>query len=182
VDYADAVLSDIMEKHQKGERAIEKDEIRAIWYGTPMWTDLNFYNWLERELNVTVPMDMFGFYAAVGLIDTNSEQGMLEGIARNALRNFPMTIQLLGSMDDYVDDYVHMCHFYEADFGVIPGHLGCAHAWGASGTIKKASEKIGVPLLSFEFDMLDPRVTPLEDVQNVISQFVKEIVAPRKGI
>ena len=146
-----------------------------------MWSDLNFYNWLERELNVTVPMDMFGYYAPVGLIDTGSETGMLEGIARNALRNFPMTRQLLGSMEDYIDDYVNLCRFYEADFGVFPGHLGCTHAWGAFGMLKRTSEKINVPLLSFEFDMLDPRVTPLDDIQTIFTQFVNEIVIPRKS-
>jgi hypothetical protein len=182
VDYARAMLTDLKDRLGRGERATGEYEIRAVWYGDPMWSDLNFYNWLERELNVTVPMDMFGYYAPVGLIDTGSETGMLEGIARNAMRNFPMTRQLLGSMEDYIEDYVNLCRFYEADFGVYPGHLGCAHAWGAFGTLSKVSREINIPLLSFEFDMLDPRITPLEDLQRLFTQFVSEIVLPRKGL
>ncbi len=181
IHYAREILTDLKEKQERGERATPEKEIRAIWYGDPMWSDLNFYNWLERELSVTVPMDMFGYFTSVGLIDTGSREGMLEGIGRNALRNFPMTRQLLGSMENYIDDYVNLCRFYEADFGVIPGHLGCTHAWGAFGMVKKASEKIGVPLLSFEFDMLDPRITPLEDIQTVFTQYVNEIIRPRKA-
>ena len=90
-------------------KTVDGDELRAIWMGTPYWTDLNFYNWLEGELNVTVPMDMFGYYHADSLIDTSSEEKMLEGIARNAMRNFPMTRQLLGSYENYLDDYRMLC-------------------------------------------------------------------------
>ncbi len=181
-DYARVMLEDIKKRRDEGERATGEPEIRAVWYGDPMWSNLNFYNWLERELHVTVPMDMFGFYTPVGLIDTDSEQGILEGIARNALRNFPMTRQLLGSMEEYIDDYVYLCSAYDADFGVLPGHLGCTHAWGAMGMLKKASRKMNMPLLSFEFDMLDPRVTPTEDLQSLFTGFVNDIVRPAKGM
>jgi benzoyl-CoA reductase/2-hydroxyglutaryl-CoA dehydratase subunit BcrC/BadD/HgdB len=182
VDYAREMLADLKERHERGKQATKDYEIRAIWYGDPIWSNLTFYNWLERELHVTVPMDMFAYYAPVGLINTDSETGMLEGIARNSMRNFPMTRQLTGSMDDYIDDYVKLCQVYQADFGVFPGHLGCTHAWGALRMLKRASEKINVPLLSFEFDMLDQRVTPLEDIQTLFTRFVNEIVLPRKGM
>jgi benzoyl-CoA reductase/2-hydroxyglutaryl-CoA dehydratase subunit BcrC/BadD/HgdB len=181
VEYARETLAEIKEFHSKGIRAVDGEEIRAIWYGTPFWTDLNFYNWLEMECKVTVPMDMFGFFTASNLIDTSNEENMLEGIAYNALRNFPMTRQLLGSVENYISDYRTLCNLYEADFGVIPGHLGCAHGWGASGLIREESDRMGLPLLAFEFDMLDPRITPRDDVEVLIKNFVEDIVLPRKN-
>ena len=180
VNYAQETLLELKEMISRGDRAVDGEEIRAIWYGDPMWSDINFYNWLESECKVTVPMDMFGYFNANNLIDTATEQSMLEGIAYNSLRNFPMTRQLLGSMEDYLFDYRTLCQDYCADFGVIPGHLGCTHGWGAIGLIREESERLGVPLLVFEFDMLDPRITPRDDVEVIFHNFVEDIILPRK--
>jgi len=181
VDYSIETLAELKQFQAKGVKTVGGDELRAIWMGTPYWTDLNFYNWLEGELNVTVPMDMFGFYLAENVIDTSSEKSMLEGIAWNAMRNFPMTRQLLGSYENYLDDYRMLCRNYDADFAVIPGHLGCTHGWGISGLMREESERMGIPLLSFEFDMLDPRVKPRDDVEILFKNFVEDIVLPNKA-
>ena len=179
IDYATETLAELKEMIARGDRAVEGDEVRAIWYGDPMWSDINFYNWLEGECGVTVPMDMFGYFHADSLIDTSSEVSMLEDIAFNAMRNFPMTRQLLGSMEDYLVDYRTLCQDYEADFGIIPGHLGCTHGWGAIGMMRQESDRLGIPLLVFEFDMLDPRITPRDDLEVIFQNFVEDIVKPR---
>lgn len=180
VTYAEQTLLELKEMVARGDRAVNGDEIRAIWYGDPMWSDINFYNWLEAKCRVTVPMDMFGYFSADNLIDTSSDRSMLEGIAYNSLKNFPMTRQLLGSMEDYLFDYRALCKQYAADFGVLPGHLGCTHAWGAFGMLREESERMGVPLLVFEFDMLDPRITPRDDLEVIFKNFVEDIILPRK--
>lgn len=180
INYAKATLTELKEMSARGDRAVDGEEIRAVWYGDPMWSDINFYNWLEAECKVTVPMDMFGYFNSASPIDVSSEESMLEGIAYNAMRNFPMTRQLLGKMDDYILDYRTLCRDYEADFGIIPGHLGCAHGWGAIGMIREESERLGIPLLVFEFDMLDPRIASREDLEVIFQNFVEDIVKPRK--
>lgn len=180
INYASETLAELKEMVGRGDRAVEGEEMRAIWYGDPMWSDINFYNWLEAECKVTVPMDMFGFFHSKSPIDTSGKKSMLEGIAYNAMRNFPMTRQLLGSMDDYILDYRTLCRDYQADFGIIPGHLGCSHGWGAVGMIREESERLGIPLLVFEFDMLDPRITPRDDIELIFKNFVEDIVRPRK--
>ena len=43
-----------------------------------------------------------------------------------------------------------------------------------------ACRRAGIPLLVFEFDMFDPRVTSYEDVFFQVERFVNEIVYPRK--
>lgn len=181
VNYARETLLELKEMISRGDRAVDGEEVRAVWYGDPMWSDINFYNWLEATCKVTVPMDMFGYFNANNLIETATEQSMLEGIAYNSLRNFPMTRQLLGSMEDYLFDYRTLCLDYGADFGVVPGHLGCTHAWGALGLLQEESDRLGIPLLLFEFDMLDPRITPRDDLEIIFNNFVEDIVLPRKN-
>ena len=45
---------------------------------------------------------------------------------------------------------------------------------------KEACRKADIPLLVFEFDMFDPRITPYEDIYFEVERFVNEIVYPRK--
>ena len=39
----------------------------------------------------------------------------------------------------------------------------------------------GIPLLMFEFDMLDPRVKPRDDVEVIFRNFIEDIVLPKKA-
>jgi hypothetical protein len=105
---------------------------------------------------------------------------MLEGLARKSLRVMPMSRQFKGPIDTFVDDYLRLCIDYQADFGIFAGHVACKHAHAGIGLFREASREAGVPLLFFEFDMFDPRVTPIETIQEYISQFVEDVVKPRK--
>jgi hypothetical protein len=46
--------------------------------------------------------------------------------------------------------------------------------------IREESERLGIPLLVFEFDMLDPRITPRDDLEVIFQNFIEDIVKPRK--
>ena len=125
-------------------------------------------------------MDLFGYYAAEALIDTSTPESMLDGIARKSLRVMPMSRQFKGPIDNYIDDYLLLCADYQADFGVFAGHVACKHGHGGIGLFREASREAGIPLLFFEFDMFDPRVTPIETIQENISHFIEDVVKPRK--
>jgi len=105
---------------------------------------------------------------------------MLEGLAAKNLRALPMSRQFKGPIDNFVDDYIRLCDDYKADFGIFAGHVACKHGLGGIGLFREASREAGIPLLYFEFDMFDPRVTPAETIQAEISHFVDDVVRPRK--
>ena len=79
-----------------------------------------------------------------------------------------------------IDDYLRLCADYQADFGIFAGHVACKHGLGGIGLFREASREAGIPLLYFEFDMFDPRVTPVETIQEDITNFVEDVVRPRK--
>jgi hypothetical protein len=169
------------ERIERGESAIEGGErYRAVWYQDPVWWDLQIYDWMESELELVIPMDLFGYYAPEAMIDTSSRQSMLEGLARKDLRVLPMSRQFKGPIDYYIDDYLRLCVDYEADFGIFAGHVACKHGLGGIGLFREASREAGIPLLYFEFDMFDPRVTSAEEIQEGISSFIEDIVVPMK--
>ena len=170
------------ERASRGEAAVPNGrEIRAVWYQDPIWFDISFYDWLEADLGVVVPMDLFGYFAPEGFIDTTNIETMLFGLAKKYVRTLPMSRQFKGPIDVFIDDYLRMCADFKADFGVFAGHVACKHAWGGIGFLREASREAGYPLLSFEFDMFDPRVTSSEAIGEEFNRFVNDIIIPRIG-
>jgi len=179
VDIAAGLEREARERTRRGENFFE-ERVRAVWYQDPVWTDMQIYDWFERDLGMTVPVDVFGYYANEGLIDTSTFDSMIYGLARKLVNCHPMARQFRSSIDIYVRDFMHLLEAWNADCCIFAGHIACKHAWGGIGLFKEACRHADVPLLVFEFDMFDPRITPYEDVYFEIDRFVNEIVYPRK--
>jgi len=176
---ARALLEEITERTRLGTRHFE-ERVRAVWYQDPVWTDMQIYDWFEQDLGLTVPIDVFGYYAQEGLIDTRTPGSMFEGLARKLVNCHPMARQFRSDMGVYIRDFLYLHEAWQADCGIFAGHIACKHAWGGIGLFKDACRKAGIPLLVFEFDMFDPRVTPNEEIFFQVERFVNEVVLPRK--
>jgi hypothetical protein len=179
LDFVRALRDEARAKAERGRPVVE-ERVRAVWYQDPVWWELQLYDWMEKTLGLTVPMDLFGYYASEGLIDTSTPESMLFGLANKMIRNMPMTRQFRGEAETFISDFMRIYEEFQADCGIFAGHLGCKHAWGIIGLFKEACRKADIPLLIFPYDMLDPRVTGKEDIKFELSRFVNEIVLPRK--
>ena len=179
VDLSRSLLREARERTERGEHFFE-ERARAIWYQDPVWTDMQIYDWFERDLGLTVPVDVFGYYAQEGLIDTSTPETMLHGLARKLVNCHPMARQFRSSIDVYLRDFMHMHEAWNADCAIFAGHIACKHAWGGLGLFREACRKAGIPLLVFEFDMFDPRVTSYDGVYFEVERFINEVVVPRK--
>jgi len=179
VNIAKGLLREARERVERGEMFFE-ERVRAVWYQDPVWTDLQIYDWFERDLGLTVPVDIFGYYANEGLIDLKTPETMMYGLARKLVSCHPMARQFRGNIDVYIRDFMNMIEGWNADCCIFAGHIACKHAWGGIGLFKEALKKADIPLLIFEFDMFDPRVTSYDDVFFEVDRFVNEIVYPKK--
>lgn len=176
---SEGFLNEARLKAQRGDKPID-ERVRAIWYQDPVWWDIHLYDWMERQLGLTIPIDVFGFYANEGYIDTASPEKMLYGLARKLIMCMPMARQFRGNADFYIRDFMRLVEDYHADCGIYAGHIGCKHGWGAIGLLREACRKKNIPLLVFEYDMFDPRIMGKDDVKKELNRFVNEIVWPRK--
>jgi len=179
VRLARALLREARERTERNEHFFE-ERVRAVWYQDPVWTDIQIYDWFERDLGLTVPVDIFGFYAQEGLIDTKTPESMIRGLANKLVNCHPMARQFRSDFDVYLRDFMHIHEAWQCDCGIFAGHIACKHAWGGIGLLKEACKKAGIPLLIFEFDMFDPRVTSYDDIYFQVERFVNEVVYPRK--
>lgn len=179
VRIAEALAREARERNERGERPYQ-ERVRAVWYQDPVWTDLQIYDWMENELGLSIPVDVFGYYASEGLIDTATPESMAYGLARKLSRSHPMARQFRGNIENYIGDFLQMHESFQADCGIFAGHVACKHAWGGLGLFREACRNAGIPLLVFEFDMFDSRITPREAIEAELTRFVNEVVWPRK--
>lgn len=177
---AQGLAREARERAQRQERFFE-ERCRAVWYQDPVWTDMQIYDWFERDLGLTVPVDVFGYYAHSALIDTKTFDTMLHGLARKLVNCHPMARQFRSDIDVYIQDFMHLHEAWNADCGIFAGHVACKHAWGGIGLFKEACRKAEIPMLVFEFDMFDPRVTSYDDIYFQVERFVNEVVMPTKA-
>ncbi|OGP58664.1 MAG: hypothetical protein A2V67_16635 [Deltaproteobacteria bacterium RBG_13_61_14] len=180
LEIARALAEDARRKVETGVRYFQ-EKARAIWYQDPVWWDIQIYDWMEAELGLVIPMDIFGYYASEAWIDTSSEEAMLFGLARRMVNCHPMSRQFRGTMKRYIEDFMVLHERFQADCGILAGHIACKHSWGGIGLFKEACKKADIPLLVFEFDMFDPRILTYKELQFELKRFVEEMVLPRKG-
>lgn len=180
--YASELAADAKERALAGKRAVKDDEkVRAIWFGDPIWWSLSFYDWMEEELGMVVPMDLFGYVTAEAYIDTSSPDKILYTLARKLTRVMPMSRQLTGAAEMYIDDLISVVSEFKADCAIFPGNTGCKHMWGMLGLVREALREADIPLLAFHFDLFDPRTKSEEDLKEDFRRFVNDVVLPRKN-
>lgn len=178
---ASELAEDAKERALVGKKAVAGEErIRAIWFHDPIWWDLSFYDWMEEELGMVVAMDLFGYITADAYIDNSSQEAILNSLANKAIKAIPMGRQLRGPAELYIDELITVVNAFKADCAIFAGHIGCKHAWGLIGLLREALREADIPLLAFEYDMFDPRVTTIETLKEEFRRFAYDIMLPRK--
>jgi benzoyl-CoA reductase subunit B len=170
--------ADAKEKALRGEAAAGEERIRAIWFGSPLWHAVPFYDWMESELGMVIPIDMFSYVIPEMYVDTSNQESILHGLARKQI-SMPMGRHFTGTPDYYIDDVVRAVDDYKADCVLFAGHMACKHAWGLSGLLKETLREADIPVLSFEFDLFDPRIASVEELQEEFRRFSNDIMLPR---
>jgi len=177
--WSEGLKREAKEKALRNETVIN-ERVRAIWYQDAIAWDLMLYDWMEKVLGLTIPMDLFGYFARDRIIDTSTLDSMLYGLARKNVILEPMSRQFMYNFEFFVQDLMIMVEEFQADCAIYAGHLGCKHGWAATGLLREACRKADIPLLVFEFDMFDHRVMGQEELKSKLTQFVEDIVWPRK--
>ena len=97
---------------------------------------------------------------------------MLIGLARRSVAEVPMIRQGRGWVDVMVDDLSQALQDFNIDAVLFSGHMGHKDQSGVTQFMKKVCRDRRVPLLTLTTSLFDERYTPMEKVQNDISNFL----------
>jgi len=96
---------------------------------------------------------------------------MFQGFAKRSLLDAHMIRQSRGRVNIMLDDLARVVKDFKIDCVIQARHMGHKDHSANVGLIRDACRDLGVPVLQFPLDILDPRYTPLEEVKEKISQF-----------
>ena len=96
---------------------------------------------------------------------------MFFGLARRAVAEVPMIRQGRGWVDVFEEDVTSMINEFNINAVVFPGHMGHKDTSGTGEFLKRICRDMDVPLINMTTSLFDERYTPIEKVQNALSNF-----------
>jgi len=168
-----AVRDQIKDRVAKGETAVPEEKARMIFFHLmPSWDQALVY-WLSSQ-GVVMPFMVFDDYR-VEPVDTSTPESMIKGMAKRAL-NTPMGKLGRGAFDEYIEDMLYAVDEWQGDCVVITAHPGCKWVTGGYGLIKRACRERGIPLLIYDIDLADPRMTSADESRAKIGEFLATVI------
>ena len=175
-----AMVDTAKERLEKGEYPAEREVARSLWTYTSYYFDLGgLFNWMEENGITHLGDGLDLIFPQV--IDLTSRETMLRGVAEIA-RNMPMTRQMgASSMSmQWLEDITWAVRELDADCCIYCGHHSCKQTWsGASVVRSELMKREKVPTLILQGDSWIKRMTPISVLQELIDEFVKNVVKQR---
>jgi benzoyl-CoA reductase/2-hydroxyglutaryl-CoA dehydratase subunit BcrC/BadD/HgdB len=173
-------LEDATERSRRGIGGENEEKIRTAWiYAWPSF-DWAIYDWLGQKYGA-IPVIFQAseyFYRPKGTGDFDE---LCKSLAVRIL-SCPMGRSSRGHLDYFVRDAVYWCREWSVDAAIFAGHLQCKANWSVAQITKETlMDELGVPLLSFVVDALDPRVTSTEQMLGYLEPFL-EMVSENKDL
>jgi len=179
VDYFKAKYDMMKERVATKKGMPEAEEkIRIVWpYGVYI-PDLEVISWLEEKYGAVTINYMNFNWVVQPTEDLSTLDSMLMGVAEKTTL-MPMNREVHGPIENFIDATIDLARRYSADCAIITGHVACKSNWAVYKLIKdRIEEELGIPLLVFEVDLFDPRLTSVADVRAKLEDWFETIVIP----
>lgn len=169
------------ERLEKGEYPAPEEVARSLWTYTSYYFDLaGLFNWMEENGITHLGDGLDLIFPQV--IDTSSRESMLSGLAEIA-RNMPMTRQMgASSMSvQWLDDVTWAARELRADCCIYCGHHSCKQTWSGAAVVRnELLKRTGIPTLILQGDAWIRRMTPIGTLQELIEEFVNNVVRKKR--
>lgn len=170
VDYVKTRYELTKEKVARKQGALAQEKIRLIW-AHAMPADPGLYEWLEEKYGAVSIIEMMSNSLIQPIEDPSDISSIFRGLARKTM-DMPMGRESRGPWELYGDTLIEACREYKADAAVYAGHVACKNAWAISKLLKdRMEDELNLPVLMFEVDIWDARVTSLEAMKAKLSDF-----------
>jgi benzoyl-CoA reductase/2-hydroxyglutaryl-CoA dehydratase subunit BcrC/BadD/HgdB len=163
----------IKDKVAKDETAVSDEKLRVIWYHFPVVWDNKLMRFMT-ELGAVVPYVHYDDFR-VEPVDISTPEKMLKGMAWRALQA-PMGKLGRGAFAEYIEDLLYVVEEWKGDCVIIGAHPGCKWIMSAQGLIRDACRERQIPLLIYDIDLVDRRITSAEESRMRIEQFLTTVI------
>jgi benzoyl-CoA reductase/2-hydroxyglutaryl-CoA dehydratase subunit BcrC/BadD/HgdB len=175
-------LVEVSEKRlRRGEYPAEREIARAIWVYTGYYIDLlDLWLWMEDN-GITYLTDLLNSGSFPQLYEVSTKEEAMDALVSNAW-NYVMTRQMgaenMGMR--WVEDVAYLAKELNANCGIYSGHHACKQSQSVFRILRDEMSRAGVPILRLDGDCWNRRITPVSVLQELILDFVHNVVARRK--
>jgi len=167
IEYLETLRDDLALMVARGQGAASRERFRLMSLFVPPMYLLGFLGRISEEHGaVSVTEPFFDMWPE----DRLDPSRPLEALVRKSFM-FPEMASYGPFRRETLDRTLELARDYRVDGAIYYAHVGCRQASALSKAYKDALDEIDVPMLTLDFDILDPTVAPEEEIQIKLEGF-----------
>ncbi len=175
VDYYKMLLAEMQERVAQGIGAVPDEKYRLLWDNIPVWYRTKWLSEKFASQGACLVADTYtsAWCAALRYVDVNDFLGtMAECHAR---------IYLNIGVDEMARQVIEMAKKYDVDGIVMHSNRSCKpYSFGQYDIQRIVREKLGIPTLMIEADMVDARSFSESQIETRIDAFIEVLKGQRE--
>ncbi len=175
IEYLTALRDELAAMVRSGKGAVPQERFRLMSFFLPPMYLTGFFEKISREYGAVSVTEPFFTFWGEGKLDPSKP---LESVARKSYMIPEM--RMYGPLDDRALKSINRCaRDYRIDGAIYYADVGCRHACATIKLFKDQLAEMGIPMLTLDCDVVDPRVTSEDEVREKLEQFFELLEACR---
>jgi len=167
IEYLETLRQELTDRVNKGEGAVPNERFRLMSFFVPPMYLIGFLDRISQEYGAVSVTEPFFTFWGEGRLDPNKP---LESVAE---KSYMMPeVRMYGPLDDRaLKSIVDCAEQYKIDGAVYYADVGCRHSCAMVKLFKDVLNKIDIPVLTVDCDIVDPTITSEEELREKMEQF-----------
>lgn len=175
IAYLEALRDELKAMVTAGKGAVPDERFRLMGFFLPPMYLTGFFEKISREYGAVSVTEPFFTFWGEGKLDPSKP---LESVARKSYMIPEM--RMYGPLDERALNSITACaRDYRVDGAIYYADVGCRHACATIKLFKDRLAEMGIPMLTLDCDVVDPRVTSEDEVREKLEQFFELIEGSR---
>ena len=177
LNYYEILLQEMKERVAQGKGAVKEEKFRIISLNTPPGRQRELFDWMEEERGAVLVAEPYLFQ--FGNMEVDPEKPLE---ALGALYYNEPYYRFYGPLSEALDMIVEDALASHVDAGIDWFNSKCRFGPSAARSIKETmEEKVGVPVLVTDADILDFSTSTMERTKRFIEEFIDMLEAQKKS-
>ena len=166
-EYLETLRDELADRVKAGQGAVSPERFRLMSLFIPPMHLIGFLEKISQEYGAVSVTEPFFTYWGEGTLDPAKP---LESVAKKSYMLPEM--RMYGPLDERaLNGIVNCAEQYRVDGAIYYADVGCRHTCATIKLFRDVLDRIDVPVLTLDCDVVDPTITSEEDVRNKLEQF-----------
>lgn len=169
IEFLEALRDELAVMVKSGKGAVTKERFRIMTFFLPPLYLMGHLEKISQESGaVSVVEPMFTLWLEEGNLDPSKP---LESVARKSFL-IPESRSMYGPLTQRVlDEITQSAKDYKIDGAVYWAFIGCRHTCATIKLVKDTLNKIDIPMLTVDCDLVDPTIGSKEEINEKLEHF-----------